>query len=88
MPGKPPRTPPDTWSSRLADSLGMPEFLLWRRLRTDLELSIRQVAAQVGVSKTLVTKWEEGQSYPGPDHHPLLLDVLEAGRDRAEAQLR
>lgn len=74
--GKPPRIPPDSWSKTMAEEQGIPEFILWKQLRNQLGLSIRDIAALVGVSRNLVHKWESGAAYPSEDAHPRLLKEL------------
>ncbi len=78
--GKPPRVPPDSWSLRTAQAQGIPEFILWKQLRQQLGLSIRDVAALTNVSRNLVHKWENGLAYPGEEAHRRLLHTLEPAR--------
>ena len=67
----------DTWSSRLAAERGIPEHQLWKELRRELGLSLRDIADFIGISHNQVWKWELGLNYPNAADYAKLLEILE-----------
>jgi transcriptional regulator with XRE-family HTH domain len=51
---------------------------LWRALRRRAGRSIGQLASQIGVAPSTVSRWERSVNAPSDDRLPDLLDVLEA----------
>lgn len=76
MPRKP-RVIPDNWISRLATREGVPDNVMFRRLRENLGYTVRDVARHCGVSHNAVWYWEIGRKYPDAYSHERMLELFE-----------
>lgn len=68
--------PPDDWSRRAANRLGIYEQQLWKRLMAIGDYSIRDVAAAAGVSHQAIWKYLKLVNYPGPDTRAAIVELL------------
>ncbi len=74
-PGRPTGTPPR--DLRLRREVGN----RIRKARKSLGHTLAQVAEQLDVSRSIVSQWESGQSYPGPENLVALLALYSESAD-------